>query len=454
MNRFRPAAVVVLALGAIAPPVAARQVVAVQAPRFSSELALLTFDSAWSRINTTHYDSTFSGVDWSAVRRELRPRAAAAESIDDLRRVIRDMLERLGESHYTLIPEDVADAVDPSRAAAGPDSRLPGDAGLELRLADNRLVAWRVEPGGPADLAGVKPGWVVHSIDDFQADDALTQLGDREAPAARPLLTRFLYGVNARLDGPAGSSLEIGFEEARGDRPTRRLVRRPRPGQPVRFGELPTFYARLDHERLQNQGGCVGLIRFNVWMVPLVREFDRAVDDLRDCEGIIIDLRGNPGGVAGMVMGVAGHFLDKPETLGTMRSRGSTLNFVANPRRVDTAAKPVEPFAGPLALLIDPMSVSTTEIFAAGLQALGRARVFGENSAGQALPAATLRLPDGDVLMHVVADFTAGNGVRIEGRGVIPDVEIPLTRGPLLAGHDTVLDAAVAWIRGGKRARP
>ena len=453
MNRFRLAAFV-LAFLTFAPPVTARQLVAVQAPRFSSELALLTFDSAWSRINTTHYDSSFNGVDWSAVRSELRPRAAAAESIDDLRRVMREMLARLGESHYTLIAADVADAVDPARGDATSDSRIPGDAGLELRLAEGRLVTWRVEAGGPADQAGIATGWNVLSIDGYSPDEALAQLDGDCARAERTLLTRFMFGANARLEGPAGSSVDLVLESGRAERVIRRIVRRRRPGQPVRFGELPTFYARLEHERLETTAGCVGLIRFNVWMVPLVREFDRAIDDLRDCRGIIIDLRGNPGGVVGMVMGVAGHFLDEPETLGTMRSRGSSLNFVANPRRVDTSARPVRPFAGPLALLIDPMSVSTTEIFAAGMQALGRARVFGENSAGQALPAATLRLPDGDVLMHVVADFTAGNGVRIEGRGVIPDVDIVPSHKSLLDGHDPVLDAALAWIRGATRARP
>jgi hypothetical protein len=51
-----------------------------------SALALLTFDSAWSRIATTHYDTAYGGVDWPASATELRPRAAAARTLGDCAR--------------------------------------------------------------------------------------------------------------------------------------------------------------------------------------------------------------------------------------------------------------------------------------------------------------------------------------------------------------------------------
>ncbi len=110
--------------------------------------------------------------------------------------------------------------------------------------------------------------------------------------------------------------------------------------------------------------------------------------------------------------------------------------------------RPTRPFAGPLAILVDRQSASTSEIFAMGMQTLGRGRVFGETTPGMALPAVMLRLPNRDVLYHAFADFTDPNGVRIEGRGVIPDRPVALTRADLLAGRDLVQEAAVEWIRG------
>ncbi len=58
------------------------------------------------------------------------------------------------------------------------------------------------------------------------------------------------------------------------------------------------------------------------------------------------------------------------------------------------------------------------------------------------------RLPTGDVLLHVIADFVAPDGRRVEGRGVIPDEPVPLRREDLLAGRDAPLEAALRWIRG------
>ncbi|MGD8277920.1 MAG: S41 family peptidase [Gemmatimonadota bacterium] len=422
---------------------------ATAADRYPQALALATFDSAWTRIRDTHYDTTFNGVDWNAVRAELRPQAASVQSLDQLRTLLRDMLARLGESHYGLIPGEAASTFEPGRSRD--DSALDGDLGLELRDVDGRLAVWRVDPAGPAGEAGVRPGWFVTSIDDFKPGPALEAVESVAGDVARRnALTQMLFRTNGRLDGPIGSRVRLGLVDGSGEARPFLLVRRPRPGVPVTFGNLPTFYATLDSRRLGTAPTCVGVIRFNVWMVPLSPKFDDALDSLRDCRGIVLDLRGNPGGVAGMVMGVAGHFFAEPNTLGTMRSRGTELNFVANPRRVNARAEPVEPFSGRVAILVDLLSVSTSEIFAGGMQALGRARVFGENSAGQALPATLLRLPNGDVLMHVVADFTMPGGIRIEGRGIRPDEAEPLHRSDLLAGTDAPLEAALHWIR----ARP
>ncbi len=92
------------------------------------------------------------------------------------------------------------------------------------------------------------------------------------------------------------------------------------------------------------------------------------------------------------------------------------------------------------------MSGSASECFTGGMQALGRARVFGQTSMGQALPALFDRLPNGDVLIHAYGDFVTIDGHRLEGRGVIPDEIQPLRRADLLAGRDPALDAALAWI--------
>ena len=71
---------------------------------FDPALAEATFDSVWNRVQNTHYDPELGGLDWEAVREELRPRVQAASSILELREILGEMLDRLGESHFAIIP--------------------------------------------------------------------------------------------------------------------------------------------------------------------------------------------------------------------------------------------------------------------------------------------------------------------------------------------------------------
>jgi carboxyl-terminal processing protease len=155
---------------------------------------------------------------------------------------------------------------------------------------------------------------------------------------------------------------------------------------------------------------------------------------------MVIDLRGNPGGIGAMAMGMAGWLVKQSgERLGVMYMRGATLNFFINPR--------AEAFEGPVAVLVDGSSASTSEIFAGGLKDLGRARIFGTRTAAAALPSVITRLPNGDGFQYAVANYISQGGKPLEGNGLVPDVEVKLTREALLAGHDTVVDAALDWIR-------
>ena len=85
------------------------------------------------------------------------------------------------------------------------------------------------------------------------------------------------------------------------------------------------------------------------------------------------------------------------------------------------------------------------------MQATHRATVIGERSLGAALPSVFQKLPTGALFQYAIADFKTPDGVLLEGRGVIPNLEVLLTRQALLAGRDPQLDAAIAQIQKGDR---
>ena len=418
---------------------------AIAAPAQQSEgveRGLETFDEVWRIIDETHFDPQFNGVDWQGARDELRPRAAAAETVAELRDVIRDMLGRLGQSHFALLPREAVHALGPLADERGGS----GEPGFDTLLIDNLFVVSSVAAAGPAAAAGVHPGWVVRTVGDVDLDDRLAVILEQvDRREARLLAQR---AADRFLGGRPGSEVEIGFWDVDDNEQLVTLERIAPKGVLTKFGNLPPLSALLESERLEpDVDVAVGLIAFNIWLPPIMPQFDQALDSLRDVDGIVVDLRGNPGGVGGMVMGIGGHFVKELVALGTMRTRQGELRFMANPRPVNPAGERVDPFAGPLAILMDGTSASTSEVFAGGLQAIGRARVFGETSMGATLPSMMDELPNGDVLQHAFADFVvAANGERLEGRGVIPDERISVTRAHLIEGRDPVMEAAIAWI--------
>ncbi len=442
-----------------------------------------TFDAAWRIIRDTHYDPDMLGIDWEGVRDELRPKAARATSNGELRAILMDMLSRLGESHFSVIPSEAAqvlpgegrsvdakgneasDDIDTKPENAheihgSPDESPEQDRderygggndwlGLDVRVAEGQLVVTRVEPGSPAAEAGITPGWLIERIGPKRVDNVLKKLAD----ASQAELGIVAWQVfSEMLSGPPGTRARLGLIDGEDNEIELVLERTARPGDMFKFGNLPPMNTRVEHRWLEPgemgvpEGARIGLIRFNIFMMPAAPAFERAVDELRDADGIIIDIRGNLGGIGGLAIGMSRHIVSEPASLGTMTMRGATLHFNVTPALSTSWGDRVTPFDGKLAVVIDGVSASTSEIFAGGLQSIGRARVFGQRTAGMALPANMDRLPNGDVLLHAIADYHDSTGRRLERDGVPPDVPVELNRTDLLNGIDAPVAKAAAWI--------
>lgn len=399
-------------------------------------LALRSFDFIWNTVREKHWDPDLRGLDWEAVRDSLRPRVEAAASLDEARGAMRALLGTLGQSHFGVIPRATYDDLAGGSGGAG---RGEGAPGVDLRVLDGRAIAVAVAADAPAAALGVAPGWELLRAGEEELPPLLASLGERLAGQIDRDF-RLAMAVRARLGGAPGDTVATRWRDGAGREVDLRLPLAVPKGSRAVLGGLPPFYVDLSWRRLPAGPGYVAL---NVFFDPVtvMPAFARAMTELRDAPGLILDLRGNPGGIGNMALGMAGWLVaERGRSLGVMRTRGSQMNFAVIPRAVT--------YDGPVAVLVDGLSGSTAEILAGGLQSLGRARVFGTRTAGAALPAVTAELPDGDVLLYAVADYVTAAGVSLEGAGVAPDVEVALTRESLLSGKDAVLDAAVAWITG------
>jgi carboxyl-terminal processing protease len=400
-------------------------------PPGGAEARRETFETVWRIVNERFYDPNFNGVDWKAVRVRYAPLVDAVKSDADLYPLLNTMLGELKASHFAVKPPG---ANDPTSNDVN-DPSWGGGAGLTARLVEGRVTITAVEPDGPADEAGLRPGFVLTRIGAVDLADV-----ERRAAASTdsPVMASFRArrAVAAMLGGMPGSAVDVAYLDATNTPRTASVVRAEILGKPLRFGELPTVITQVESKRLD---GGIGYLRFNIWLPGMLEQIRTAIRSMHDAPAIVVDLRNNPGGVGAMAPAVAALFLDRETKLGAMRMRRGELRFVAYGKE--------GAYAGPLVLLVDEGTASTSEIFAGTLQEAGRSAVAGQPSVGAVLPSIIEKLPNGAILQYAVADFTTPKGVLLEGRGVLPDLAVPLKRADFLAGRDPVLDAALAHIR-------
>jgi len=363
-----------------------------------------SFEYVWTNIRDKHWDKSLDGPEWQKVHEEFRPEMERAASMEAARKVLKDMIGRLHMTHFAVIPGDVYSDLEGSGTA------------LNTRLIDGRAVL----------VTGKHAGWEVSG-----SQSTIQRVGEvYEHSTMRELMI-------SRAVSAASGGQPVHLADGHGGTETADAEEFEPRGETTTFGNLPTQHVWVESKKLGN----TGYFAFNLFLDPgrLIPALANAVQACQSCNGFVIDLRGNPGGIGAMAMGMAGFFISKPgEVLGTMQLRDSSLKFAINPRQPQ--------FGGKLAVLVDGLSASTSEIFAGGMQDLKRARVFGSRTAGAALPSVIERLANGDAFQYAIANYVSAGGSVLEGKGVTPDVEVRPRRDSLLKGEDDVLNRALEWI--------
>ncbi|HLG16499.1 MAG TPA: S41 family peptidase [Blastocatellia bacterium] len=402
---------------------------AVPSPDASIEVRQRSFDVVWRTVKEKHFDPTFGGVDWDKVRAQYEPQVAAVKSDAELYAILQKMLGELHQSHFNIIPPE---------AIVEDDAKEPptGGVGISLSIVDGLALITRVEPESAAARAGIRSGFVVRKVDQTPVEEIAARFAkSTERPAMIRL--RLARTILARINGKPGTAVRVAFADERNRTQEVTLERQRLNGEmSPRFGNFPAQYTEFEAKRL---AGGIGYIRFNIFVMPLMERIRSAIRSMKDAPGIIFDIRGNPGGLGGMSSGIAGLLAREQTSLGRMTLRSGYQNFAVFPQK--------DPYTGPLVILIEGGSASTSEVFSAGMQEIGRAVIVGERSVGAALPSVFEKLPTGALFQYAIADFRTPKGTLIEGRGVIPDLEVKLSRETLLRGRDIQLDAAIRQIK-------
>ncbi len=387
------------------------------------------FDAVWEEIASHYYDPTFGGNDWKAIGDAYRSRLHEGMPEADFKRLLSDMLQELGESHFSITSPFYNDILTKSWSG--------GDAGTRIAIIGERAFIHSVEAGGSAEVAGLGAGWELLEVEGESVSELYRMISS--SGVFNSTIPYFLrLAIENRLYGAPDQQIRIKAKRSEFAFPKSVSLTLNAYEGPMseRIGNLASM--PMASEGVVGEDG-IAILHFTVWtpqVMEKIRVFIRSMNP--ETKGLIIDIRGNPGGIGLLATGLAGMLTEVQYRMGAMQLRSGQLNFNVYPQK--------GAFTGPLAVLIDGNSISTSEIFAADIQETGRGRLFGSRSAGAALPSTIKKLPNRYFLQMAIADYETQGGFRIEGKGVTPDEEVGLSPSGLRKGRDSVVDAARKWI--------
>jgi carboxyl-terminal processing protease len=329
-----------------------------------SEEGLDTIEQAWYIILTDYVD-----------RDKLDTRTLSHAAIEG-------MLESLNDPYASLLEAEQFEL-----GLSGLEGEFEG-IGAYVTVKDKQLMIIAPIAGSPAEKAGIKAGDVILEIDGEHASDM---------SFAEAIL---------RIRGPEGTVVKLIILHEGETEPEEIEIIRSRV-------KVPSVYFKME--------GDIAYINITDFTARTENELSQVLQSLAEekSKGIILDLRGNPGGLLDIVVGVTSHFLSEGTVVKVRDNKGDVKTYEV------IADTPVNDL--PMIVMVDNASASGSEVLAGAMQDHERATIAGNITYGKGSVNAFRRLDDGSGLYITTARWLTPSGRLIEGQGIAPDIELELT---------------------------
>lgn len=435
-----------------------------ETPDFSSKGILQSFDSLLELLTQRYAYKEFHRIDWTATRARFRPLAVELDktkNVSGYSDLLRDLAFSFKDGHVN--------AITPYALKMEWFKKLgelwSGNVGVSLaRLSDGRVCVTALRPNSAAANAGWRIGTEIVKVGGKSISERLADIPQFASSGIEERIEEIK--MRRLISFPIGTKMEVEYRLP-GESTLQKATLTTEAGDEPSYPTYPRNVTQpFSYEFLEE--GAIGYVQWRSFESPNlnIANWEHFLASMAGRPGMIIDLRGNGGGLETLYYTMASYLFSKEKPAPVKWSDRYEFNGLTNKFELarGSSNKIYSPreelaFSGKVIILVDSGTASSAEFFSKYLQVQGRARVIAESSTdGAGGSMRQVLLPE-----KIVFTYTGGQiykeGTKvpiIEGIGVKADLRIPISlenEAAKFAGHDVVLEAAVKLLAQNSRNR-
>lgn len=332
------------------------------------------FDKTWKIIYRDYYEPSLNHQNWSRWKTHYQGKI---KTEDDAKVAIDTMIASLNEPYTRFMNKK-----DFEELTTSITSKIYG-IGVNIYSNAGKIEIFNVLQSTPADIAGIKQGDIITSVDGKDTNGMN------------------ISEVASLVRGPENSVVELTLVRD-GKKITKKIKRKE-----IKIKNVKSSV-------LDNHIGYIQIVSFMGGTTPI--EFVEALENTKNTDSMIIDLRGNTGGLLDNAVFIANMFIQQGEIVEIIYRNGHKKSIKANYEQ--------KTFEKPLVVLVNGASASASEILSGALKDYKRAKLVGKKTFGKGLVQKVVPLPNKTGVNITIARYLTPNGTDINKLGIKPDIEV------------------------------
>ena len=355
------------------------------------------FLETWNLVKKNYWDNELNEQNWSHWKKRYLSKIKTEE---DAYVAINSMLASLNDPYSKFLSSDEFREQNNSI-----DSKIYG-IGINIASVSGKIYVVNVIKGAPADLGGVKPGDMILKINgnDVKGDN--------------------IFQTASYIKGNLNSFIDL-----------ENLRENKRISKKIKRAEIKI--KTVESEIMDKEIGYIRIVSFISSEGPV--EFIDAMNKVKDTNALILDLRGNTGGLFQNAVFVANMFLDEGKIVKVIGRGGHNSSYTAEEKEYT--------YDKPLIVLVDGESASASEIVSAALKDNGRAMIVGTKTFGKGVVQKVYDMPNNMGMNLTIARYLTPNGNDINKKGIEPNYFVEITKDDFEKNNDSQLNFAKNMLR-------